>query len=360
MIKTFCAFAGYGGSEFALKQAGIESKCVGFSEIDKYAIQCFNQNFPNVKNYGSITDIDWKAVPDFDLITGGFPCQDVSVAGKQDLDKGRTILGLELTKALIEKQPKWFLFENVKGLMSKRFDEFRSLLIKSWEEAGYVVIYKVLNSKHYGIPQNRERVWFVGIRKDIYKPFEFQFPEPEPLKLLLKDILEDEVGEKYYLSQEQTEKLLKSVRHTSELQTNDYSNTLASRDYKSPKCIYEMSNRVYNINGVGPTLTKVSSGNQEKKIAIPCLTPERLEKRQNGRRFKEDEDGMFTLNTQDKHRVYNNHQIRKLTPKECFRLMGFFDDSIKLDGLSDTQKYRLAGNGWCLRPASDILHNLIR
>lgn len=301
MIKTFSTFAGYGGSEFALRKAGIESECVGFSEIDKYAIKCFKQNFPDIENFGDISKINWKDVPDFDLLTGGFPCQDVSIAGKRDLNKGRTILGLELSKALKEKQPKYFLFENVKGLMSDKFYEFRNLLLKSWRDAGYIVAYKVLNSKDFGIPQNRERVWFVGIRKDIYKPFKFQFPSSEPLKLTLADILEKEVDKKYYLNKEQQNKLLNPTKKNG----------------------YEMSNRMYNINGIAPSLTKVLGGNQEKKIII-------------------------------------NKKIRKLTPKEYFRLMGFFKDKINLDGLSDTQKYKLAGNGWTLRPASDILKNLLK
>ena len=499
MIRTFCAFAGYGGSEFALKQANIESRCVGFSEIDKYAIQCFEQNFPNVKNYGSITEIDWSKVEDFDLITGGFPCQDVSIAGKQDLDKGRTILGLELTKALIEKQPKWFLFENVKGLMSKRFTEFRTILIKSWESAGYIVIYKVLNTKHFGIPQNRERVWFVGIRRDIYKPFEFRFPEPEDLKLLLKDVLENKVEDKYFLSEEQTSRLLNGIiehkrskidvlqgdvynyLNSDTIQNKSVCSVLTIRDYKSPKCInisnkvrvrkhsvnidglktllrnsknqsivnisdklnipktkvehwfrsdnsfavpdeniwfelksllnittnefdkqitefeiknsnYDMSNRVYSVNGIAPTLTKVSGGDQEKKI-IQYNNLKLLEKTRNVskainlaneisiRENKPVQVDLYHLkNGQlrplstyipqnlDVHRciqasepsqvLCNGYKIRKLTPKECFRLMGFLKDEINLDNLSNTQKYKLAGNGWTLRPASDIFKRM--
>ena len=208
MIKVFETFAGYGGASWGLKLARIKHKVVGYSEIDKYACQIYENNFPKTKglNYGDITKINWKEVPDFDLLTGGFPCQSFSFAGKQlGHNDTRGVLGLELTKALHYKQPKYFLFENVKGLMSKKFDDFRAGLIESWRREGYNVSYKVLNSKEHGVPQNRERVWFVGIRNDIYKPFEFQYPNKIELKLKLKDILEDEVDDKYYLKPEQEE-----------------------------------------------------------------------------------------------------------------------------------------------------------
>jgi DNA (cytosine-5)-methyltransferase 1 len=188
MVRLFEAFAGYGTSSFALKQLGIEHELVGFSEVDKYAIQCFQQNHGG-KNFGDITKINWSKVPDFDLLTGGFPCQAFSTAGKQQGEADvRGQLGLELTKALKEKQPKYFLFENVKGFMSKKFSKTKEKFVKSWEDAGYKVVYKVLNTKDFGIPQNRERVWFVGIREDIDKVFDF--PKPFELKLKLKDIFE--------------------------------------------------------------------------------------------------------------------------------------------------------------------------
>ena len=235
MIRVFECFAGYGTTTFALKQLSIEHELVGFSEIDKYAIQCFQQNHGG-KNFGDITKINWGEVPDFDLLTGGFPCQAFSTAGKQLGEQdARGVLGLELTRALVEKQPKYFLFENVKGFMSKKFTETREKFIKSWEDAGYNVTYKVLNTKDFGVPQNRERVWFVGIRKDIQQ--DFKFPEPFELKLKLKDILEENVGTKYFLRQEQVDKLLNStfVSRRNLIQKKDFCSALTARDYKDQK-----------------------------------------------------------------------------------------------------------------------------
>jgi len=337
MIKIFEAFAGYGTATFALKQLGVKHDLVGYSEIDKYAIQCFQQNHcdtgcttdegikilePN--NFGDITKIDWSEVPDFDLLTGGFPCQSFSVAGKglgeQD-DRG--VLANYLTKALIVKQPKYFLFENVKGFMSKKHSEFRERLFKDWKETGYVLFHKVLNTRDFGIPQNRERVFIIGFRKDIAPEFgEFSFPVPFALDLKLKDILEESVDGKYFLKEEQVEKIMAKVpiRSYKDRLQKEVSGCLRSRDFKSPKCIQvvgnlcsdtwlkrnESSRRVYSGEGIAPCIPTAQGGG----IVQPLV---------NG--------------------------VRRLTPKECFRLQGFLGDEVNLDFLSDTQRYKLAGNG---------------
>jgi len=168
MIKVFDCFAGYGGAEFALTKAGIEHECVGFSEIDKYAIQCFQQNHLGVKNFGDITKINWNEVKNFDLLTGGFPCQDISSAGKQDLSKGRSVLVNELIRCLKEKQPKYFLFENVAAIETTPFKYFLRDIENDLKNSGYIVFRKMLNTKEFGIPQNRERVWWIGYRKDLH------------------------------------------------------------------------------------------------------------------------------------------------------------------------------------------------
>lgn len=166
-------FAGYGTATFALKQLGIEHELIGFSEIDKYAIQCFKQNHGS-ENLGSCRDIDSNKLPDFDLLTGGTPCQDFSMAGKRegmtgkDGSQTRSGLVVDFARILKAKQPKYFLWENVKGVLSlkdKNTGEYViDKIIEMFCEAGYKISLKLLNTKDYGIPQSRDRVFVVGVR----------------------------------------------------------------------------------------------------------------------------------------------------------------------------------------------------
>jgi DNA (cytosine-5)-methyltransferase 1 len=203
-------FAGYGGSLFALDKAKIEHKCIGYSEIDKYAIICFNNNHPNVKNYGDCKLINPNEIEDFDLLTGGFPCQSFSNAGKQlgELDTRGTLF-YEIIRIAEVKKPKYMLLENVKGLTAKKFKDTFDKILSELDRIGYNVYWKVLNSKDFGIPQSRARIWFVCFRKDIDKGT-FKFPEQEELKIRLKDILEENVDEKYYLSEKMVQGIMKS------------------------------------------------------------------------------------------------------------------------------------------------------
>lgn len=202
MLKLFSLFSGIGGPEKALKRLGIQYELVGYSEIDKYASKSYSavHDESEIKNYWDITKIDEKRIPDFDLMTWGFPCQDISIAGKQaGVHKGtRSGLYYEGLRILKEKKPKYSIIENVKALVSKKFKDTFESILNDLEEAGYNNYWQVLNAKDYGIPQNRERVFIISIRKDIDQQYEF--PKKEPLKIKLKDLLETEVEEKYYLS----------------------------------------------------------------------------------------------------------------------------------------------------------------
>ena len=211
-MKLLSLFTGIGAFEKALRNIGINYELVGFSEIDKYAIKsyCAIHNESEEKNLGDITRIDITKLPkDIDTITHGSPCQDFSIAGKQaggDLGTGtRSSLMWNTINIVTYCKPKYVIWENVKNLLSKKhrhnFDSYLSIM----ESLGYNNYYEVLNAKDYEIPQNRERVYTISIRKDIDK-YNFKFPEKEELKLRLKDMLEDEVEEKYYLSEEQIKK----------------------------------------------------------------------------------------------------------------------------------------------------------
>lgn len=195
-------FAGIGACSKALERIGIDLEIVDAVEIDKYAIASFNAihntNF-------EVQDIkEWnKDLKDIDLITHGSPCQDFSVAGKQaggDINSGtRSSLMYETIRIVGKLRPKYVLWENVKNLLSKKHKHNFDNYIATMSMLGYNSYYEVLNAKDYGIPQNRERVYTVSIRRDVDK-FNFQFPKKEELKVKLKDMLEDEVEEKYYLS----------------------------------------------------------------------------------------------------------------------------------------------------------------
>ena len=206
-MNIFSLFSGIGAFEKALTRMNIPHDLIGFSEIDKYAVKsyCAVHSVDESKNLGDITKIDETALPkNIDLITYGFPCQDISLAGKQkglfneDGTQTRSGLFFEALRIIEAIKPRVAIAENVKNLTSKKFAEQFKIVLESLEDAGYTNYYKVLNAKDYGIPQNRERVFIVSIRKDIDNGT-FKFPEGFPLELRLKDMLEDEVDEKFYL-----------------------------------------------------------------------------------------------------------------------------------------------------------------
>lgn len=210
-VVTLCS--GYDSQLMAIRNLGIPYECVGWSEIDKYAIQAHNAVFPEIadRNLGDMTKIDWSKVEDFDLLFYSTPCTDFSNAGKQaggEEGSGTRSSILWWTRyAIIQKKPKYLIMENVKALVS---DKFRPLFLKWCDELtsyGYTNFAQVLNAKDYGIPQNRERIFVVSILGDSW----FSFPYPQELKLRLKDLLEDKVDEKYYLPQDKVNQFVEQL-----------------------------------------------------------------------------------------------------------------------------------------------------
>lgn len=210
-MKLLSLFSGIGAFEKALDRLAIPYELVGFSEIDKYAVKsyCAIHGVDETKNLGDITKVDEKALPkDIDLVTYGFPCQDISLAGKQkglfneDGTQTRSGLFFEALRIIEATQPRVAIAENVKNLTSKKFSEQFNIVLDSLQQAGYNNYWQVLNTKDFGIPQNRERVFIVSIRKDIDTGC-FQFSKGFPLELKLKDLLEKEVDESYYLNEKQ-------------------------------------------------------------------------------------------------------------------------------------------------------------
>ena len=209
MIKVFEAFSGIGTQRMALRNLGIEHEVVAIAEIDKYALSSYDAIHGDCPNLGDISKIDPNTIPDHDLFTYSFPCQDISVAGKQkglDMDSGtRSGLLWECQKVIDAKKPKYLLMENVKNLVGKKHKHNFDKWLEWLESQGYTNYWQVLNAKDYGIPQNRERVFVASILGE-HEPY--KFPEKQELTIRLKDVLEDEVDEKFYLDDKKIEQLV--------------------------------------------------------------------------------------------------------------------------------------------------------
>ena len=246
MLRVFEAFAGYGSQSIALRNLGIDYEVVAISEIDKYAIKAYEAIHGPTNNLGDICKIDPSDIPDHDLFTYSFPCQDLSMAGKQaGLGKGtRSGLLYECEKVIEAKKPKYLLLENVKNLVGKKFKPQFDEWLEYLEGLGYANYWQVLNAKDYGVPQNRERVFVVSILGE-HEPYEF--PKTMPLDKCIADILEDKVDEKYYINKPFH---LVNKGHQAEL------------DIKGMDCI----KRFYGTDKVSPTLTTMQGGMREPKI----------------------------------------------------------------------------------------------
>lgn len=407
-LKVFTAFSGYDSQCMALDKLGIDYELVGWSEIDKYAIQAHNAVYPQwaERNFGDISKIDWANVPDFDLFTYSFPCQDISSAGKQrGLQKGsetRSSLLWECQKAIEAKRPKYCLMENVAALVSEKFRPF----FLEWERLmcryGYTNYNRVLNAKDYGIPQNRERIFMVSVL-DPNKAF--YWPEPMRLERRLKDVLETDVDEKYYLSDRMIKGFLKTdankshghnfnpkdgdgiaftIRTAPGSRVDDtfIKEEVVAEPLRIPQAtkqgyvevqpgsLFDMSypksktrrGRVQEGGTVSPTL--MASGE------APCLFEGvSVHPNSHALEFKGEKsiktDVSPALRATDykaPHCVWENsanYRIRKLTPKECFRLMGVSEtdiEKIQNCGVSQSQQYKMAGNSIVV----DVLEHIFR
>lgn len=210
-VVTLCS--GYDSQLMAIRNLGIPYECIGWSEIDKYAIKAHDAVFPEIadRNLGDMTKIDWSKVEDFDLLFYSTPCTDFSNAGKQaggEEGSGTRSSILWYTRhAIIEKKPKYLIMENVKALVSGKFITLFRKWLDELTSYGYTNFCQVLNAKDYGIPQNRERIFVVSVMGDAW----FSFPQPKELKLRLKDMLEDKVDEKYYLPQDKVDQFIEQL-----------------------------------------------------------------------------------------------------------------------------------------------------
>lgn len=324
-------------------------------------------------NLGDISKIDPNTIEDFDLMTWGFPCTDLSRAGKQQGfvdDEGnltRSGLYYEGIRILRTKKPKISIIENVKNLVSKRFCKEFEMILNDLEEAGYNSYWKILNAKDYNVPQNRERVFIVSIRKDIDNG-KFKFPQPKENRTALLDIIEENVDEKYYVNTKKADDLISNVILGDNLpkeKQNDIiqlGNIATEKGFKNPQI-----GRVYDSHGIAPSITTMQGGDRMPKVLIKVregtkkgfteatigdsinIAYPKSENRRGGRVGKQMVNTLETSPQQvvvlaDKDEVY---KIRRLTPKDCWRCMDFSDESFykaQVAGISNSQLYKQAGN----------------
>lgn len=518
-IRLLSLFSGLGAFEKALTRQGIPYEVVHYCEIDPYPAKAYSiiHQIPEELNLGDIKTIDLDKLEEYDLLTWGFPCVDISAAGKAEglkikcedchqifdlsklsnmacpycksrnvTSKTRSGLYFEGLKVLLATKPKYSIIENVKALTNKKNKENFKQILKDLDEAGYNNYWKVLNAKDFGVPQNRERVFIVSIRKDIHQNFEF--PQGFDSGIRLKHILEPVVDEKYYIPQERCEKLLKDIKEKVKLSRNNViqinnppfsqeriyspegnSPTIMAGNKgggKEPCKIIEISDynedtdgdlinsnarilqigkvdikgndrvkRVYSPEGLSPTLDTMQGGWRQPKVIVQTAeknmlckdngkTPNELDfiggiktgkmwldngkklsrnfkqgnriysidgiacsQTANGgglggptglyavydpynRKLSKDQEAITTLRTN-----YSNGnaqiicaneyrlRIRKLTPLECFLLMGFDkEDYLKLreNGFSDTRLYKMAGNSIVVNVLEHIFMQLFK
>lgn len=394
---------------------------MNFCEFDKYATNsyCAIHNEDGSKNLGDITKVDETKLESFNMICGGSPCQDFSVAGKQkgsvwtckdcgheynpltvhwserdkcpccgsnNIEKTRSSLLVEYLRVIRANKPNFGMYENVKNIVGKQFKDTFKMFTNELDEYGYNVYWKVLNAKDYGIPQNRERVYLIFIKKELDNG-KFTYPEPFDNGMRLKDVLEKNVDEKFYISEDKVQRFLTNLNNEDALlydacqvkregksrEYNDFCPTLTARDYKDPrlvndnvvkqigtisKCEGNWKNPqvggIYSTDGCSPTLNTCGGGSHEPKIVqLGNINPSG--KGMNGNVF--DENGLAPTITTNKgegnkiairqvHKIEPPIRIRKLTPKECFRLMGFSDENFEAAEkmVSNSQLYKQAGN----------------
>ena len=392
-IKVGSDFSGVGAFNQALKRLDIDYEEVFACDMDKYARQTFIHNYGEPNYYP--TNVYEREIPteSLDIYMTSPPCQAFSLAGnrKGESDE-RGVLFYNSHEFIKKNQPRFFIFENVKGLLSddkgKTFQTWleylggksingQTTIFKDENAVDYHIYWQVLNAKNYGVPQNRERVFIIGIRDD--QDNNFRFPKPFPLEKRLKDVLEHEVDEKYYLSDNQIQSMQVSK--------------------------FEHSNRIHDVNKVSPTLTTMQGGGQEPKIKVKSAILKSYElaeiikigevnKGQSGsvydingvsttlcaqgggggaktglymvehrsdegiRFFKDECSGSIRAKDSGGFKsIVHDYSVRKLTPRECFRLMDF-PDSFDFSVVSDSQAYKQAGNSIVVNVLVEILKKL--
>lgn len=348
----------------ALERAGIKIDKYYASEVDKYAIKIAQKNYPDTIQLGDVKEVKGTELPKIDLLIGGSPCQGFSFAGKQlNFDDERSKLFFEFVRILKETSPKYFLLENVK--MKKEYQDVIS---------EYLGVEPIEINSNLVSAQNRRRLYWTNIPN---------VTQPEDRGIMLKDIVHENIdiqssactknGKSYALtasyngavwwnSFERKQRTMVFEELTEYIVPFDKTLQILDKEVERGKVGYfrkdSQANRVYYIHDKAVTLCGEAGGGAAKmgQYLFGCITPDRINKRQNGQRFNEGKK-FYTLTAQDKHGILIEGYIRKLTPIECERLQTLPDNYT--EGVSKTQRYKMLGNGWTVDAIAHIFKKLI-
>ena len=443
IIRYISLFSGIGGFEYGIQQSRYKDKlvCLAYSEIDKYADSIYRKRFPSrvVKGLhthtplGDITKVRTSDLPDFELLVGGFPCQAFSIAGKRrGFDDTRGTLFFEIARILKDKRPKYFLLENVKGLLSHDKGKTFKTMLGVLSDLGYDVKWEVLNSKNF-VPQNRERIYIKGYFRgecggEVLSPSGTSGEADTKMSAIVsptrngklvsvngingtltasgKDngystfinelecssqLTDDEEFLEKSTSRNHQDGRIYSSKRDSSITLNCSNNGFYIVDDESEKephikdsvdwldkdhnfRILNDEKAITTTTGDCFSITTSQRGmplhkkqdnyvleKDNKRVCQPVLTLERENKRQNGRRMKEDGEPAFTITATDRHGVYDGYRVRRLTPVECERLQGFPDfwTSVGVDDevISNTQRYKCLGNAVTTNVITHIFNN---
>lgn len=352
-IKVATMFSGIGAIEYSFKRLKLDSEIIFASDIDKYAKQSYFANYKIKEDnwYDDVRDINGKKYKGrVDILVGGSPCQSFSMVGKRKgLKDTRGTLFYEFARVVKESQPKVFIFENVKGLINHDSGNTFETIKATFDELGYKYFYQVLNSKNYGVPQHRERIFVIGFKD---KKVNFEFPKPIKLEYKMQDFLEDYIDTKYYLKE-------KGVKFVTSSKNRKKRYTQINGDI----AICQKANQQFNWHG--DFIFESQENSEFDELIFDVNTVEEkyylLEKTKKYVLTEGTKNFKTSIKTDlevarpllqsmhkmhragvDNYVTHNKGRIRKLTPKECLRLMGFRDDFEQK--VSDTQMYRQAGN----------------
>ena len=368
-MKYLSLFSGIGGFELGIKQSGVDMKCIGYSEVDNFAKSIYTRQFPKHKSWGDATKIDTKELPKFDFLVGGFPCQAFSIAGKRrGFDDTRGTLFFEIARILREKRPKYFLLENVKGLLSHDSGQTFKTMLGVLAQLGYDVEWEVLNSFWFGVPQNRERIFIKGyFRAECGGEILSQKRDCRKVDGRLIKLNNKAQGQSIYDSDGLATTLcgngggqggktglykikkignVSATNHGGEnvLDTDGIASTLTSTNYK----------HLLKIR------TNVKKGYVEADKGDGVRLCHPSSKTSRGRVHKERVGALSQSN--DWGAVDKDYRIRRLTPKECERLQGFPDEWTKYGSddevISDTQRYKCLGNAVTVNVVEYLINSM--